>query len=697
MPRRRERLILAVLLLLTGPIARAEELGSFMARHDLRATRVEWLLRELPRGGAAARDAARALAAEDVWMNADSGLAPEARREALATMVASMPSTDRAAGRPRVDLAGHELNRVSRDIDAMRGRTATPAQLRSQLESLQLVQDMLWPLIADPPARGPDPAAEWRPRARLLDGWRRLMRTWLMRRLEPDQTRREAVELERAKLVLTRLVDADDQSPTPANASRDLLQTDLGADAALGLVVALAMQGQHGASAEWARAVQMDAARLDAARRLPAWLLALAVDAGDVASMRRAIEAMPPRTLSAELAVAAATVASERPSADAEAVMAAAIDAMPRTARLDWLKRLGEGDGRLRALAVAMRQAAERLPAWQDGRDDGAAESARALRQALDGAAQPPASLHGEALRLLGWSLWRSGDAAAASRSFEQAAFAGPAFRSECLWLAALASPDPQGPSDDRRLRLLQAQRDGDPRGPWVGRVTIWLSRLEGFDNPAAAIAALLEVPPEDPFVADVRCEAARRILLQAGMDPDAQAEAARRALRALEPVRRAPQAARWRLIASLVPGVQDGAAASEALAALSPADRADPAVAAAVARWSAMQGDLQGVRSAVAAVETSRRAATALQAAISLADQSTAAARLAEMELALQAARGSQADLQAAAVERLAQAVVANAELDAPLGAELAREIVPAIRALRGPADASLALAEAL
>ena len=697
MPRRREGWILLMALLQPALTARAEELGSFMARHDLRATRVQWLLSELPQGGAAARDAARSLAAEDVWMNAETGLTPEARREALATMVASMPSTDRAAGRPRVDLAGHELNRVSRDIDAMRGRTATPAQLRSQLESLQLVQDMLWPLIADPPTRGPDPVAEWRPRARLLDGWRRLMRVWLMRRLEPAQTRREAVELERARLVLIRLVDADDQSPTPANASQDLLATDLGADAALGLVVALAMQGEAQASAEWVRAVQASAPDRDAARRLPAWLLALAVDAADVAAMRRAIEAMPPRTLSAELAVAAATVASEHPSADGEAVMAAATDAMPRAARMDWLRRLGEGDGRLRALAAALNQASDRLPGWQQGRGDGAAESVVSLREALATTPEPPASLHGEALRLLGWALWRSGEAAAGSRSFEQAAFAGPAFRSECLWLAALSSPDEQGEVNDRRVRLLQAQRDGDPRGPWVGRVTLWLSRLDGFANPAAAIAALLEVPLEDPFVADVRCEAARRILLQAGTDADGQTEAARRALRALEPVRGAPQAARWRLIASLVPGVQDGSAAAEAMAALSDDDRADPAVAAAVARWSAMQGDLEGVRAAVAAVAERQRAMAALQAAVSLADRSEPGARRAQMELAIEALRSDEATLRSAAVERLAQAVVANAELDAPLEAGLARQIVAAIRGNRGPAEASPALAEAL
>jgi hypothetical protein len=694
MPRRREPLVAVVAWAVLVAAARAEDLATFLERHDLRSTRIEWLLRQLQQGGAVARDAARALALESEWLDAAGSPGAEDRGQVLSDMVAAMPPTDRAAARPRMDLARREVSRVAREIDAMRGRPADRDRVQAALQGLMLVQEILAPLLGDPPARGLDPVGEWRSSARLLDGWRRVLQLWLARRLERTAPSREAIELQRAKLVFARLVDADEQSPAPSNASEDLLATESGADAALGLMVTLALEGRTEASAAWAREVQERAAGLDAARRLALWQLALAVDTADVPAMRRAMEAMPARSLPAELALAAASVASESRSADAEAVVAASIDAMPASSRVEWLQRLGEGSGRLRDLAQALRQAAERLPAWQAGGSEGAAASAQALRQALQATASPPVSLHGDALRLLGWALWRSGQGEEASRAFEQAAFTGAWLRSECLWLAAVASPAEQGEALDRRVRLLQAQRETDPQGPWAGRVAIWLSRLDGFPNAATAVAALLEVPLSDPFAVDARCEAARRILRQAGEDPDSQGEAARRALRAIEPVRAAPQAAPWVLIASLVPGVQDASAAAEAVGKLSKQDRADPAVASAVARWCAMQGDLPGVRAAVAAVEPDRRADTALRAAASLADLPGVAARTAEMELALQAMRGSDGSLKSAATDRLAQAVLANAEADAALDPSLAREVAAALRPVPGQ---PLALAEAL
>ncbi len=694
MPRHRESLAALVTGAILVASAQAEDLAAFLARHDLRSTRIEWLLSQLQQGGAVARDAARALALDAGWLDTAGALPADDRGEVLADLVAAMPPTDRAAARPRMDLARRELARVAREIDALRGRPTDRERVKAALQGLALVQDILSPLLTDAPARGADPAGEWRSSARLLDGWRRLMEVWLSRRLETASPRRDTLELDRAKLIFARLVDADEHAPAPGNASEDLLGTESGADAALGLMVALAMEGKAEASAAWARVVSDRAAGMDTARRLVVWQLALAVDAGDVPAMRRAIEAMPARTLPAELALAAASVASESRSADAEAVVAASIDAMPAAGRAEWLRRLGEGSGRLRELAVALRMAGERLPGWQSGGAEGAADSARALQQALQATASPPVSLHGDALRLLGWALWRSGQGEEASRAFEQAAFTGAWLRSECLWLAAVASPAEQGEALERRVRLLQAQRESDPQGPWAGRVAIWLSRLDGFPNAATAVAALLEVPLSDPFAVDARCEAARRILRQAGEDPDSQGEAARRALRAIEPVRAAPQAAPWVLIASLVPGVQDASAAAEAVGKLSKQDRADPAVASAVARWCAMQGDLPGVRAAVAAVEPDRRAETALRAAASLADLPGVAARTAEMELALQAMRGSDGRQKTAATDRLAQAVLANAEADAALDPSLAREVAAALRPV--PSQ-PLALAEAL
>ena len=695
MPRRRERTWALLGALAVVVSAAAEDLDAFLDRHDLRDTRVQWCLQRLRLGGTAARDAAKALAADGSWLDADDALDAEARRQTLTDVVAALPAADRAAARPRLELSRREIGRVAAQVDGMRGRPAAPERIRDATESLGQVQDILKPLLGDEPRRGSDPLSEWRPSARLLDGWCRLLQAWLARRVEGADARRIAIELERAKVLFARLVDADERTPLPGNASVDLLRSENGAEAALGLVVGTAMAGDRAASDAWQQALRDRAPGSPAERRLQAWLLALAVDAGDVPAMRRAIEAMPPRSLEGELALAAATVAGERSDPDAEAVLAAAIEAMPSSARETWLRRLAEGSGRLQALAEALRQANERLPVWRQGGSEGAVASAESLRLALERAKDAPASMRGEALRLLGWALWRSGHEEKASVAFELAAASGPALRPECLWLAAVSSQASQGEPLARRVRLLQAQRDADPAGPYAGRVTTWLSRLDGFPNAATAVASLLEVPLADAFAIDARCEAARRILLQAGTDADAQSEAGRRALRVLAPVRHAAASARWALVAASAPGVQDGETAAAAAAQLTPEDRRDPAVAAALVRWLATRGDPSGVRAAVAAVRDDARCETALRAATALAEASAEGS--VQVELSMQAARSADPRLRAAAAEQLARSVVAMADADQALDPALAGDAVAVLRDSPASPWAPLAIAEAL
>jgi hypothetical protein len=267
--------------------------------------------------------------------------------------------------------------------------------------------------------------------------------------------------------------------------------------------------------------------------------------------------------------------------------------------------------------------------------------------------------MRGEGLRALGWAHRASGAAASASAAFEAAAIACDPMAPECLWLAAFHEPASDDAGRARRLDLLRRQRTRDPGGPWAGRVTAWSSRLDALGSDAFAIALLLDVPPSDPFLADARCEAARRILSSAGSESSAVVESGRRALRALEPVVQAPGTARWRLIAAV--GAQDAAIARQAAQALRPEDTMDPAVRASLVRLHALEGDVAGVRRWLSEMSGFDAARNALAASFALDAVGGDQASLASIEFALVAAGSSDLDasLRTVARDRAARAML--------------------------------------
>jgi hypothetical protein len=677
------RFLEAVLTLAVVAVAQAradEALRAFIDRHGLVSTERQWLLEQLERSGSAQRDAARRLAGDMAWLDQDPSRSPQERMRLLQAIVDALPESDRLSVRPRLELAHQQMNRAMARIEATRGGRPDPQAVADAAASLGQVEAILKPALDSQDAA----AADVRTPAMLMDGWRRALQGWLGMTFGADQAgvRLPRVEIDRAVVMLARLVDADPIAPSPRDCSRDLLATELGAEAALGLAVALAARGEWIDAVVWLEALPVHAPRTAAAARAPVVRLGLAVDRRDLAAMRAAIESVPARAMPAELARAAAAVASSQSGPDAWAVIAGAVESMTTADRDAWLAELASGKGVLSELAAAMRRASESLPAWQRGEGGETSGTAAAeLRRTLAASSGlAPESLQAEALRLLGWALWMDAQPEQASEAFEQAAARHAAVRPESLWMAAFAQPAHDQAGRDRRLDLLRRQREADPQGPFAGRVAVWTSRLDGFPSDAVAVAVLLDVPRQDDFAAQSRCEAARRLLMQAGQDPSARADAARRALRMLDPYAADPVTAPWRMVAATTEGAMDAAVVNAVLPQLSSEDRAEPAVAAALVRWHAARGEVNGAVAAVQGVEQAQRGPVALAAAFEMERVQAPAAQAATVEFALMATESKDPATHAAAVDRLARGVLRTSREDVMLSTGLAAQAAIAL-----------------
>jgi len=673
----------AVLLLAVAAAAPAradEALRAFLDRHGLVSTERQWLLEQLERSGSAQRDAARRLAGDMAWLDQDPSRSPPERTELLQAIVQALPENDRLSVRPRLELARQQMHRAMARIEATRGGRPDPVAVADAAASLAQVETILRPAL-----EGRDGAnADTRTPAMLMDGWRRALQGWLGMTFGEEMAgvRLPRVEIDRAVVMLARLVDADTVEPSPRDCSRDLLATELGAEAALGLAVALAARGEWIAAVAWLEVLPVHAAGTTAAARAPVVRLGLAVDRRELTAIRAAIESVPVRALPADLARAAAAVAGAVGGADALAVIAASLESMDPSDRDVWLSELASGTGELAELAAAMRRAHQVLPTLQKGHGGPIAAAAahelqRTLRACGD---RVPDTLSGEALRLLGWALWLDDQPGLASVAYEQAAARHAAVRPECLWMAAFVQPAQDQIGINRQLDLLQRQREADPQGPFAGRVAVWISRLDGFPNAAVAVAVLMDVPPQDPFAAQARCEAAHRLMLQAGQDPPARADAARRTLRILEPFAADPVTAPWRVVAATTEGAQDAAVVDAALPQLLPSDRATPFVAVALVRWHAARGEVEQAKASVQQVEQSQRWRAALPAAFEMERVQAPDARLATVELALMAAASDEPAMHAAATDQLVRGVLRASRDGATLPPAVADRVTQAL-----------------
>jgi len=550
-----------------------------------------------------------------------------------------------------------------------------------------------------------DPLAGVHETADLLDAWRRTLQSWavLHGARSPQSEQSAKIELERAILLFARLIDADTESPSVGNASADLMRTELGADAALGLACALHAVGRVDAAASWMQAIERLAPTSNAAKRLPLWRLAFAMDVADVKTMRSILENIPARTLSPGLAIASAQVASRSTSADANAVVAAALESMDANTREMWIGQLASRQGPLQSLASAIKQAHVELPAWQrrDGDVTKSKQIAAELRQAVDrSGGVAPTAMQADAQRSLGWALAMGGDDSAASAAFEKAASLQPALQPECLWLAAMLEPATEQLGKQRRIRLLLRQREVDSQGPYAGRVCAWLSRMDGFESDAVAIAVLLDVPLTDPFAADARAEAARRIFRVGMNDSQSITLAAQRVLRATQPVAFSPIVARWRLIAATTPGSEDIVVAEQALQGLSTKQQDDVAVVTAFCRLCALQADMPRLRQTLAQAPESLRAKAALAVAFTLAGKQSPERVAMAVECAVIAAdeKSENPAFYAAVYDRLLRAVLQAADADVMLTADLATRAARLLQASGLQSNEVLfAIAEAL
>ena len=706
--RRDACLALCALSIACAAHARDERFDVFLQRHGLEGTRLQWQIDRLRSGTPAARvQAAREIAADPAMLASAGGLLNSERQDVLRLVVAQLPAGDRAAARPRLEMARQQLAEGAVLVEAMRGSERDTANAKIAMEALSQAGELLRPLLTSDSSRmdRQDPLAGVHEGADLLDAWRRTLQAWVVLHGGGGVGDAAAakVELERAIVLFARLVDADAQSPDPGNASADLLRTEMGADAALGLAAALHAAGRDAAAEAWLQAVAREASATAAVGRIALWRLAFAIDRQDLRVMREVLDHMPPRTLTPGLARSAARVASRASGADATAVVTAAMDAMDAGARKAWLAQLASQQSPLRALASAMQKADAQLSAWQrrEGAPADAAAIATALREGLSNAGDAaPVPMRGEALRALGYALVASGDAASASVAFEQAAAVRASLRPECLWLAAVHAPAKDAASQRRRIDLLLRQRDADPLGPYAGRVATWLSQLDGFPSDAVATAVLLEVPTSDTLFASARAEAARRILRQAGDDPVAQGRAAERALRLTDACAAAPVVARWRLLAATTPGAQDRLSAEQALQAIPAAERTDAATLLAIVRLQVMQGDITALQATLAQAPSALRARLALAAAFALSDMQAADRLQAAVACARVAvdASGEDAALTTAARDRLARSVLAAADADVGIDPAACAAVIDPLQRTPSPTlPEAFALAESL
>jgi hypothetical protein len=691
-------------MLLLAASAAGESLRSFAERHGLSSTLRQWWIERLRAGASSVRmEAAKALGAEGVLYQSDPSMSPKERAELLRLVVSALPPQDPSAMRPRLEVARQDLGLAALRIDALRADPDDATALRDGLEALGRVDDALRPIQSRMAESGAnrDRGSALREPAQLLEAWQRTLQAWIDRNVpaRARDRRKSELEIQRAMIQFARLIDIESESPAPTDASQDLLKTELGADAALGLAVALQVAGRITDADAWLQAIETSATGTDAARRVPLWRLGFAIEARDAAAMRRAIERMPARGMPASLAIAAARAASREQGADGSAVVAAAVAAMDPQGRAEWLAGLEGASGPLQVLAQGLRQADRHLESWQRGETGEARETAeriaRGLAEAGDGA---PASMRGDALRAMGWAHRAAGDMPEASAAFEAAASASPALAPECLWLAALSVPAQDDAGRARRLDLLARQRDRDPKGPYAGRVAAWTSRLGGLSSDALAIAVLLDVPTTDPFLADARCEAARRILASAPADSAGAQAAAQRALRALDPVVHAPEASRWRLIAAV--RALDVDAARQAAIALRPEDQSDPTVRSALVQVHALQGEAARVRALLARIPQPESSRAALAASFALASVPGSEATLAALDLALLVIEADPSDeaLRAVARDRAARAMLRAADEGLVLPPDLATRAVQSLVVARAVSRAEdFAAAEAL
>ena len=678
MRRPRSAIACACVLLLAAPTA-AESLRSFAERHGLSSTLRHWWIERLRAGAASVRmEAAKALGAEGVLYQSDPSMSPKERAELLRLVVAALPPQDSSAMRPRLEVARQDLGLAALRIDALRADPDDAAALRDGLEALGRVEDALRPIQSRMAESGAnrDRGSALREPAQLLEAWQRTLQAWIDRNVpaRARDRRKSDLEIQRAMIQFARLIDIESESPMPTDASQDLLTTELGADAALGLAVALQVAGRTSDADAWLQAIEANAAGTDAARRVPLWRLGFAIETRDAAAMRTAIERMPVRGMPASLAIAAARAASRLPGADGSTVVAAAVAAMDPQGRAEWLAGLEGSSGPLQGLAQGLRQADRRLESWQRGETEEARETAEQLARGLAQAGDvAPASMRAEALRAMGWAHRAAGGMAEASAAFEAAAGASAAFAPECLWLAAFSVPAQDEAGRARKLDLLVRQRERDPKGPYAGRVAAWTSRLGGLNSDALAIAVLLDVPATDPFLSDARCEAARRILASAPADSAGAQAAAQRALRALDPVVHAPEASRWRLIAAV--RALDVDAARQAAVALRSEDLDDQAVRSALVQVHALQGETAKLKALLERIPEPESSRAALAASFALASVASPEAERAAVDLALRVIEANPPDetLRAVARDRAARAMLRAADDDVALPPDLA------------------------
>ena len=117
----------------------------------------------------------------------------------------------------------------------------------------------------------------------------------------------------------------------------------------------------------------------------------------------------------------------------------------------------------------------------------------------------------------------------------------------------------------------------------------------------------------------------------------------------------------------------------------------------AALARWAALRGDVEGVRGAAAAVAEPARCVTALRAAAALAEVDGAPARAAQLELSIEASRAADLAVRSAAADLLARATLEMAEQEHAWPDGRAGEVVAVLRQAPASSLQALALAEAL
>ena len=102
--------------------ARDQGFDVFLQRHALEGTRLQWQIDRLRNGNPAARvQAAREIAADPAMLASTSALLATERQAVLRDIVAQLPAGDRAAARPRLEMARQQLAEGAVLVESMRG------------------------------------------------------------------------------------------------------------------------------------------------------------------------------------------------------------------------------------------------------------------------------------------------------------------------------------------------------------------------------------------------------------------------------------------------------------------------------------------------------------------------------------------------------------------------------------------------